>query len=152
MKHHTIRQASLKVFALVAVCFIAFGFTSIVGLDSYSIYLNNKLILKQYVNQPLNLRKLQLHKANEQDQLRIFYTHCNQEGAGTGRSIAIKDQRGNILKKWDFADTKGTDEGMVISVKALTQLEKDHADRTLSLHYAADELPNGELLAALQLD
>lgn len=152
MKHKAFRQAFLKLSMLAAVCFTAFGFTANFGLDSYEIYLNNKLILKQFVNQPVNLRKLQLDKANDRDELLIYYKHCTMEGAGTGRSIAIKDESGKILKKWEFSNSKGSDAGMVIPVKELLALEKQRGHDGLSLHYTAQELPKGEMLAVIGLE
>ena len=75
MKHIKFYQAFMGLFTLITLSFTASGFASKFGLDGYEIYLNNKLILKQYVNQPLNLRVLQLTKANEGDELRIKYNH-----------------------------------------------------------------------------
>jgi len=150
MKHTTFNHAFIKMFTLITLCFTAFGFTTKFGLDSYEIYLNNKLILKQAVNQPLSLRVLQLGKANDNDQLRITYKHCTVKGAGTNRSIAIKDEKGNILKKFEFANATGPDLNMVISVKDLLQLEKNNINHELSLHYTARELPKGEMLASLR--
>lgn len=152
MQHTTCTHAFAKVLALVTLCLAVFAFTAKAGLDSYEIYLNDKLILKQYVNQPLNLRKLQLEKANDNDQLRIYYKHCTGKGVGMGRSIAIKDGKGHTLKQWEFADATGSDTGMVISVKELLQLEKDNVHQDLSLHYTAKELPEGEMLAFFRLE
>jgi len=151
MKHKSFKQVYLQLFTLVTLCFTAFGFTTKVGLDSYEIYLNNKLILHQFVNQPLDLRKLQLNQTNDKDELRIYYKHCNQKEAGTSRSIVIKDQKGNTLKKWAFADASGSNNAMVLSVKELRQLEKNHAQQELSLHYLAQELPKSEMLASFRL-
>jgi hypothetical protein len=137
-------------FALT-LCFTVFSFTTKLGLDSYEIYLNNKLILKQSVKQPLSLRILQLSKANDNDQLRINYKHCTLEGAGTGRTIVLKDEKGNTLKKWAFTNASGSDLSMVIPVKELLQLEKNNADHELSLQYTARELPKGETLAFLRV-
>ncbi len=151
MKPITFNQVFIKLFALIALCFTAFSFTAKLGLDSYEIYLNNKLILKQSVNQPLNLRVLHLDQANDKDQLHIRYKHCNMEGAGTNRSIVLKDEKGNTLKKWDFADATGADLSMAIPVKELLQLQKNHVQHELSLSYSARELPKGETLALLRL-
>lgn len=150
MQHTTFNHAFIKMFTLITLCFTAFGFTTKFGLDSYEIYLNSKLILKQAVNQPLSLRVLQLDKANDNDQLRITYKHCTVKGAGTNRSIAIKDEKGNILKKFEFANATGSDLNMVISVKDLLQLERNNVNHELSLYYTARELPKGEMLASLR--
>lgn len=145
------RTTFIRLFTLMALCFTVFSFTTKLGLDSYEIYLNNKLILKQSVNQPLNLRILQLGQAKSGDQLRISYKHCTLPGAGTDRSIVMKDEKGNTLKKWTFANATGDDVSMVIPVKELLQLEKNNADHNLSLHYAARELPKGQTLAFLHV-
>ena len=147
----TIKQALIRIFALITLCFTVFSFTTMLGLDSYEIYLNNKLILKQSVNQPLNLRILQLSQANDNDQLRINYKHCTVEGAGTDRTIVLKDEKGNTLKKWVFTNASGSDLSMVIPVKELLQLKKNNADHDLSLQYTARELPKGETLAFLRV-
>ncbi|HWV65229.1 hypothetical protein [Chitinophaga sp.] len=144
MKRTTFNRAFITMCMLVALCFTAFSFTPKVGLDSYEIYLNNKLILKQSVNQPLNLRVLQLGQASAGDQLHIIYKHCALEGAGTNRNIILKDEKGNTLKKWSFANATGTDLSMVIPVKELLQLEKMNAAHQLSLHYTARELYKAE--------
>ena len=149
MKKIKIDQAFIKMFTLITLCFTAFSFTTKFGLDSYEIYLNNKLILKQTVNQPLSLRVLQLAKAKENDQLRINYKHCTLKGAGTDRSIALKDEKGNTLKKWVFANDNGSDLNMTIAVKELLKFEKADLRHELSLHYTARELPKGEILSML---
>ena len=143
MQSTTIRHRFIKLFTLLALSFIALSFISPTGLDSYEIYLNKQLLLKQNVNQPLSLRKLQLSKAKEQDQLRIQYRHCHAPYTGTDRTIVIKDQKGNILRKWAFPN--GTD--MVIAVKELQLLERNHPSSDLRMHYASRELPKEETLA-----
>ena len=148
MKHIKLYHAFIGLFTLITLNFAAFGFTNKFGLDGYEIYLNNKLILKQYVNQPVNLRVLQLTKANESDELRIKYIHCQRTGPGTGRSITLKDEKGNTLKKWDFADA--SDFNMTVPVKELQQLEKKNIHHELSLYYTSRERPNGEMLAMLR--
>ncbi len=149
MKRETFNRAGMKLYILAALCFVAFGFTTIAGLDSYEVFLNDKLILKNHVNQPLDLRKLQLQTASDQDELRIHYKHCTNKGVGTGRNITIKDQKGNILKKWEFADAGGTRSAMVIPVRILRELENKSDGNELSLHYTAQENPEGEMIASL---
>jgi hypothetical protein len=151
MKQIKFNRAFMILFTLITLGFTAFSFTTKFGLDSYSIYLNDKLILKQTVNQPLSLRVLQLNTAKETDQLRIHYTHCTiKNGTGTSRSVALQDEKGNILKRWEFADAVGSDLTMTIAVKELLKLEKNHASQELSLIYAARELPKGEMLSMLR--
>jgi hypothetical protein len=116
------------------------------GVDRYEIYLNNKLLLKQSVNQPLSLQSLQLNKSNAKDELVIHYYHCGQ--TGRGRKIAIKDEKGNIVKEWKFENTSGS--GMTIAVKDLLQLEKKHANNHLSMFYTSEQLVQGRMLTGVR--
>jgi len=145
MKNSTFKQSMLTLCMLIACCLTLSAFTAYRGLDRYEIYLNSKLIMKQYVNAPLNLRMLQLDKANNDDQLRIIYTHCTDKSVGTDRVIAIQDEKGNILKKWTFDNTT---KAMEIPVKELLQVEKQNNSNRLSLHYTAQELHEGDMLLA----
>lgn len=145
MKNVTVKHQLSSLLATIILCLTAFAFTPHRGLDRYEIYLNNKLILKQAVNAPVNLRKLELGKADNNGLLRIFYTHCSNNGMGTSRSIVIKDGKGDVLKKWAF---KNADKGMEISVKELLQVERRNRDKAISLHYIAQELPDEDMLLA----
>ncbi|MBO9592687.1 MAG: hypothetical protein J7599_07225 [Niabella sp.] len=149
MQSTTFNRPLIKLFTLVVCCFTVLSFTSRLGLDSYEIYLNNKLLLQQSVNEPLSLRKLQLNKTGENDALRIYYRHCHAPNIGTGRSIAVKDEKGRLLKKWSFPNATGSDQGMMIPVKELRQLERAHLRQELSLYYTAHELSGEEALAFL---
>ncbi|MFT3751044.1 MAG: hypothetical protein QM768_22215 [Agriterribacter sp.] len=142
-------QSFLRICMVMVLSISVLSFTANFGLDSYEIYLNNKIILKQTVNQPVSLRVLQLKEANKNDQLRIIYTHCSNKGAGTGRSITLKDEKGNILKKWAFANSAGADLSMYVAVNELLSIEKVNASHELSLYYSAKELPAGEMLSML---
>ena len=119
------------------------------GVDSYEIYLNNKLLTRQFANQPLSLKSLQLNQANLNDQLVIYYSHCGT--AGKGRKIIIKDEKGNTIKEWKFANASGSNTGMTIAVKDLLQLEKKHASDALSLFYTSEQLPQGRMLTGVRL-
>ncbi|RDC55663.1 hypothetical protein DU508_15430 [Pedobacter chinensis] len=143
-------HAFIKMFTLITLCFTVFGFTPKFGLDSYEISLNNKLVLKVAVNQPLSSRILQLAGAKQSDQLRINYTHCTTKTGGTSRSIELRGNKGNVLKKWAFADGTHSNETMTIAIKELLLLRKGNAHHDLSLHYASHELPKGETLAFLK--
>jgi hypothetical protein len=131
---------------LLASALVNLSFTARFGLDGYEIYLNNKLLLKQYVNQPLNLRVLNLDKAKETDQLQIVYRHCHKDnGPGTGRSITLRDENGNTLREWHFTDASQ----MTIGIKDLLQAAKKAAGRELSLVYLSRELNKGEMLSSV---
>lgn len=152
MKKSQFYPGLIRLFLLVNFCFTVFSFTGHFGLDSYEIYLNNKLILKHSVNQPLNLRILKLNEAKPEDQLNIFYKHCTTKGAGSDRTIVVKNEKGNIVKKWVFENTNGTDIKMSISVKELLNLEKANGNHDLTLHYTSREHPKGEMLSLVKFN
>nr|WP_294942123.1 hypothetical protein [uncultured Mucilaginibacter sp.] len=142
----------IKFMGALLIALITLGFTTSssanrFGLDYYEFYLNNKLLAKQYVNQPLNLRVLPLDKAKEDDQLQIAYTHCGNKGTGTSRSITLKDELGETLFKWTFADAG---QRMTVPVKELLHWQKKKAGHELSLYYAAHELEKGEMLSMIR--
>lgn len=143
-------HASVKrIVGLILLSFVFFAFTIPAGVDKYEVYLNDKLLLKEYAMKDISLKSLQLEKAKPTDQLVIYYTHCHGNAAGTARSISVKDEKGKILKEWKFADPTGGKAGMVIQVKELQQLEKSNTKSNLTLYYASAQLPGGQLLAAL---
>jgi hypothetical protein len=143
--HHAKQKLLLAVFSIL-LCGTAFKAKA--GLDSYEIYLNSKLILKQYVNQPLNLESLGLDNSNINDRLVIHYSQCNApDKLGRGRSISVRDASGNTIKKWNFADAKSGQTGMVVPVRELLQLEKKTPLSKLSLYYSAEGHATGQLLA-----
>lgn len=151
MQSTKILRPFIAAFALAALSLTVISFKANVGLDSYEIYLNKQLLLKQSVNQPLSLRKLQLDNVKDKDQLRIIYKHCALPGADDNRSIIIKDEKGNTLKKWDFPNASGNDVSMVIPAKELLFLLKKNAQHDLSMHYSSKGLPKGETLAFVRI-
>lgn len=146
MKTQTSKPATAIFWALALLSLCGLGFAPKAGLDSYEIYLNEKLILKQQVNQPLTLRKLQLVEADRKGELRIRYRHCKSPETGIGRVVSVKDEQGNVLRKWEYADTSVM---MTIPVKELLNLERESDGRELALFYTARQHPNGEMLAEL---
>lgn len=148
----TFKSALGSTLLVSILCLAMMAFSPMRGLDSYEVFLNDKLIMKNFVNQPLNLRMLQLDQAKPEDQLSIRYTHCTFKGAGSNRTLVLKDEAGHILKEWVFANNAGENNRMAIRVGDLLQLEKDHKDHRITLNYQASELKGPELLAFLQLE
>jgi hypothetical protein len=136
-------------FVTLCLAFSAFITPAGVGIDRYEVYLNDKLLLKEYAMKEVSLKSLQLGKASPDDKLTVYYIHCHGKAAGTGRSITVKDANGKKLKEWKFANAAGEKAGMVIMVKELLQLEKNNSGSQLTMYYASEELPGGQLLASL---
>ena len=151
MKLRTLKHPFVKAFMLAVISSMIFAVTaSAGGVDSYSIYLNKKLLFKQSMDKPLTLQSLQLDKANPNDELIIYYTQCHAPNkTGSGRSIVVKDAEGQKIKEWKFKDAKGSDNAMIIPVKELTSFQKKKAASSLVLFYHAENLEKEQKLASL---
>jgi hypothetical protein len=93
---------------------------------------------------------LQLDKKNKDDQLEIRYHHCGY--TGKDRTIVIKDEKGNTIKEWKFADASGANKGMTIPVKELLQLEKNYSSSNLNIVYYAQQLPKGRAISTIRFN
>jgi len=133
-----------RLLTLIALPLTAFAYTSFAGGEHYEIYLNKKLVTKQFVANTAAVLDLQLDKSNYNDEITVYYSHCGT--VGKGRSIMLKDDKGNLVKEWKFSDDKNKG-AMKISVKEILDLKKTNG--TLNLYYAAKELPKGRMLAAV---
>lgn len=138
----------LKALLLVAFVSVAGSFAAVDGGEAFEIYLNNKLLVRQYVTGSFSLQSLNLTEANANDKLVIYYNHCGKPGKA--RTIAIKDAAGNILKKYSYGDGASVKDGMTIPVKELLALEKSHKGVQLAIHYTAKELPKGLTLSGVK--
>jgi len=67
MKHYSFRKAMLKPLVLGVLAITALVNVAKAGSDSYTIYLNGKLVMKQYVMQPLSIAGLPLDNAGGND-------------------------------------------------------------------------------------
>ena len=150
MKRRTFKHTFVKAFMLAIFSCMIFAVAANAGVDSYSIYLNKKLLFKQSMDKPLTLQSLQLDKANPNDELIIYYSQCNAPNkTGSGRSIVVKDAEGKKIKEWKFEDVKGSDHAMIIPVKELIALQKKKAASSFVLFYNAENLEKEQKLASL---
>lgn len=147
MQHSIFKHRFLQVFTFAALSFILLTAFTPGGQDQYSLYLNNTLIVKRFVGEPLTLKGLALDKANQNDKLIIHYRHCH--GVGQDRKIILKNDEGDILKEWKFANVTDSKSEMVIPVKELLQLEKKNG--RVTLHYISNQAPKGQMLVGLNL-
>lgn len=146
MKFMNSNRLWAKTLSLLAVCATLFSFSIYRGGDSFSIYLNNKLVFEQHVHMKEGVKSFELGKANYNDQLSIYYSHCGKPGKG--RSIAIKDENNKTLKEWHFGDASNTKSSMTCKVGDILDLQKNKEGK-LQLYYSSKELPKGQILAAI---
>lgn len=123
------------------------GFINKPGGDYFSVSLNGKLITEQYLTQNRSaMASLSLSGANASDQLFVQYKHCGT--AGKERVITLKDEKGNGLKQWKFANVSST--VMQIPVKEIWQATGKV--QTALLYYSSKELTNTCLLTSVKLN
>lgn len=126
-----------------------FTMSATTGIDSFEIYLNNKLLLRHTMSEPLTLQSLKLTQAKANDELKIRYMQCNAPGKiGKNRKLSIVDEQGRMVKEWKFKDSDDENNAMVIPVKELLA-EQKKSNGKLVLTYTADDFGKAQQLAAL---
>ena len=149
MKQFIGKSIAAKSLALLAIITALFSFSSPLGGDLYEIYLDNKMVVKQYVTMKEPVKTLELDKSIADQQLDVFYSHCGK--TGTKRSITIRDGQ-NILKQWSYPDGGTVNTKMACKVKDLLSLQKTNNPTRVDLIYSSQEMPEGKILATLVLE
>ena len=137
--------------ALLLLCISAlFSFSEKVGGDSYSIHLNDKMILQHYVHSNKEVKPIAISESAVNDVLSVRYSHCGK--IGTSRSLAVTDEQNKVLKQVHFPDASGeTALSMTIKVRDILTLKKGSTSKRVNLFYSAKELAEGKVLATLVL-
>jgi len=130
----------------VVACAALFSFSSGKGGDSFEIYLNGKLLVKQYLYDVKEAKSLQLTQTSANDQLDVYYSHCGH--IGTNRCITIKNEKDQPLKVWKLQDAVDKNGAMSFKLKDILSLRKNKTDK-LNLFYSSSELPSGRTLAVI---
>lgn len=126
----------IRLLMLIALSTTLSSFSGPVGADSFKVYLNDKLLFRQYVMKDAPMQTISLNETSADDHIRVFYDHCGH--IGTARTISLMDGQ-QVLKKWDYQDTQSVEaSGMKCKVGDIKALQK--AGKTLKLVYASDEL------------
>ena len=133
---------------LVALGSSLFSFSEKVGGDSFTIYLNDKLLVKQYVHADKSVQSFSIAESAVTDMLNINYSHCGK--IGTGRSIALKDSRDKSLKQWHFPDAvENAGPTMAVKVRDVLAVQRSTKESKLNLVYSSREMPAGKILATI---
>jgi hypothetical protein len=132
---------------LIPLSAILFSFAPAPGGDSFTIYLNDKLLVQQYVHADKSVKTISLYSVNANDELKVNYSHCGK--IGTGRRIVFKDQSKQLKEVW-FRDVTGDAlPTMTYKVKDILALQKTGK---INLVYISSEIPEGKILATLSLN
>jgi len=144
------KSAWIKSMMLGFIFLSAFSTISKAGGIVFEIYLNNNLLLKQQYNKIISgSPDLHLTAANANDNLRILFSSCGE--SSKTRSVGIKNENNEVIKKWDFVNSATSDLSMTIPVKEILELQKDKPGTSLRLFYfSPDHFQDGYMLASVQ--
>lgn len=131
----------------VALSAILFSFAPLPGAHSVQVYLDDKLVLDQYVNFKSDAPKLKLDPAEKYSQLIVKYNECGR--TVTGRSLTLKDDHDNVLKNWRYEGaSRGYSESMSCLMKDIIAL-KPKGTNTMKLFYSSNDFSEGHQVAYL---
>jgi hypothetical protein len=145
--HTIIRYEITRLVAVSIICCLLFSFTFKKGGEGFEIFLNQQVLTQQFGNELNTVKSLSLNHSLSGKNLIIKYHHCGQ--TGTNRAIAIRDDKSNLLKEWQYPDAGSSNKGMLIPVNELLKLQKLTGNYKLTLYYSSSELPKGRALAIL---
>jgi hypothetical protein len=139
------RSFAVKLLILLALCTSLYSFSIYPGGESFSIYVNNSLVVQQHVTREATVKSFTLLEGSANDVLRVHYNHCGK--IGKSKTLSIKDAQNKTLKTWQFADDE--EQFMTCKVNEVIALQKRNSGARLNLYYASKEIPDGKLLAAI---
>ena len=139
----------IRAIVLLALTTSLFAFSSTFGGDSYQIYLNKKLLVKEYVAAGHAIQSFSLDKSTYNQEVDIYYSHCGQ--VGKERTITVRDDYNKVFKQMRFAEFDGRNSGMSFHVSDFLNWDKLGSVDQLGIYYSSKELPGGRLLATINL-
>ena len=145
MVQKTIKSVFVKSCLLIVTSLMVFSFSTRFGGEVFEIFLNNKLVVQQIVARHEAVKTLQLDQTVSDGSIMVKYTHCGRPG--TDRSIILKDENNNIVRKWHFVDDAEY-KTMSCKVQEILSLQKTNGTK-FSMYYVSKELPDGRLLASI---
>jgi hypothetical protein len=144
-----IRFAWVNTLVGVAIAATLVSFAPIAGSHNFQVYLDNKLMIDQYVSSNMQVPVLSIDPADNYHELIVKYNECGR--TVTGRTVSIRDEENHVLKQWHFeAAASGFKDPMVLPMKDILAL-KQTANKTLKLYYSSKEFSEGQQLAALAI-
>lgn len=132
----------------ITLVFALSSFTLRFGGESYTIHLNNKLVVEHYLTSKAATPSVALNQAEGNDELSIYFNECGK--IGKERKLTIKDDNDKVLKTWSFVNASGEHTPMICKVKDILML-KQKGDNSVRLYYASKEVTSERFLATLVL-
>jgi hypothetical protein len=136
----------MKGLVWIAFCTTLFSFSKIGG-DSYTIHLNEKKLVENYVHSKAVTPTISLSQTTSSDQLFVYYNECGK--IGKERKLSIRDEKDTILREWKFTNATGEHTPMICKAKEIHAL-KNNGNNKLKLFYTSRDV-KGQLLATLEV-
>jgi len=115
------------------------------GAHSVQIYLDNKLIIEQYLSSKTGIPKVVIDPAEKYNQLIVRYNECGR--TVSGRSLTLKDSNNKVLKGWRYeGPSTGFSESMSCLLKDVIALRPTD-NPVMKLYYASSDFPAGQQVA-----
>jgi hypothetical protein len=130
----------------VIACSALCSFSPKLGGDSYTIHLNNKLLVQHHVASKANTPSLSLDARSGNDKLAVYFSECGQ--IGRDRKLTLKDNQDKVLKEWSYANVTGEHSPMTFTTKDVTTANKNKSS-VLRLYYSSREASRERLLATI---
>lgn len=147
MKQRSFNFRIARAFAVAALAMALFSFSPEPGGDSFAIYQDDRLLLKQYLHGDPSIRTISLLPQSGEGVLKVYYSHCGK--VGTSRKVTIADG-GTTLTSVEFADSRGqAHEAMILNVKDIVAYCKGTGEQRVNLVYFSSEIPEGKVLARM---
>lgn len=132
--------------ALSLICVFLSSFVTLPGADSFEVYLDNELLIKDYIYGQRSNKAVLLDK-NSSATMTVSYSHCGV--TGTSRTLSLVDEQKKMLKEWTFAnvDPKVKDP-MAILVKEIVTASNG---KSTTLYYKSTEIEKAVMIAPVKL-
>jgi len=135
----------MKTLIAVPGLFIVLSSFALMGAHSFSIQLDDKQIVEQYVSRDMKVPRITIEPAENRQQLVVKYSECGR--TVSGRKITAKDNNDKVLKEWKFeGTTSGFNDPMKVSVKDLVAL-KSGSNNVIKLYYSSNDFAQGQQFA-----
>lgn len=141
MRPSNLRSAATTLLVVLASVVMS-SFAPKPGSASYEVYLNNQLLMKEYLHGRKEAPTLPLNVSSAQDEFSLTFNNCGK--VDTSRKISLKDEQDATLKEWTFADSPDIKNQMKIKVADIVAFRGKHS--TTKLMYSSRELSDIHLV------
>ncbi len=124
------------------------SFTKPFGGDFIRVYLDNKLVIEQFLHMEKGVKSLTLQPTHKAGKLKVQYSHCGV--AGKSRELIMRDAQNKEIRKWKYADGSEKDLSMNLQVKEILDAAKNKSK--INLYYSSREIPKGKQVLSLELE